>query len=471
MTAGTAATGSARRAELARKHIATRGNVVQYRRAREAHYTALAERGYSGRSITDRSGCTTTENLGKIGAYFEAAVMLDIANGDTAYMDDETIVIRRSWSHIMRGLGKSKKGSVKADRAAYLRGLKNLFGYSVQMGWISGWEAELEPSGEGRGILIRVRRDSSVGRAIFAALAAQDAPQGPLPGVQRPVAGRPSAARVLSQGPPRPLDRPPGGASVRSARPPASLSFSSESPPPSGEGCCSDDLSKSTIRAVHADAGGAVTGRPAAAPRPGSSKRDGTRVGQPSGVAVVAPRPASVRAELHLRERRAARAWAVLSARPPGGLREVQELFAAHPWMLEVRPVDMARAAWRLHAADSDAGLDSIELRPGPRETPGRPVISREWQQHLDTAVRQLDRYANSGQGQPGYGLATIFVVCSGEWREWMKSAPYSLGGIAVCMRRQARAWQSGHRARRPEASVRRRARRRARREAGGADA
>lgn len=156
-------------------------------------------------------------------------------------------------------------------------------------------------------------------------------------------------------------------------------------------------------------------------------------------------------------------------------LRDGIDLLVRCPWVSQVHPADLARLAWMRFAATPEAGLNSIENRraglfaarvsrrgTGQRDwleqveaqkalaaaahTPGIPVITELWQQRLQVAVEQIDRYAASGHGCPGTGHAMVFDLCAGAWRGWTTAPPYSLGGIAVCARRTAHKWRRANR-------------------------
>jgi hypothetical protein len=80
-------------------------------------------------------------------------------------LDHEGDAVIRSFPQIFRALGLPVTGNVKRDRARHRSTTARRLDDMVEMGWLDGWQPVLKANGEGRGILLRVRRDSSVGGA------------------------------------------------------------------------------------------------------------------------------------------------------------------------------------------------------------------------------------------------------------------------------------------------------------------
>src|SRR5438270_4494537 len=76
--------------------------------------------------------------------------------------------IFRSMPQVFRGVGWRTTGKIRADRDAHHNRLRNWLNMLQAMGVLE-WESHFKANGEGRGILISLRRDSSVGGAILAA--------------------------------------------------------------------------------------------------------------------------------------------------------------------------------------------------------------------------------------------------------------------------------------------------------------
>jgi hypothetical protein len=104
-----------------------------------------------------------------------------------------------------------------------------------------------------------------------------------------------------------------------------------------------------------------------------------------------------------------------------GGAAVVAEL----PWLAGVPVTALARIAMRCGLADV------------------QPRISARRQAHLETAVSQLDRLYGPGAGVAEL-LDTIRDAADYPWAPGER--PYSLGGIAVLMRRRARRCVKGDR-------------------------
>lgn len=80
--------------------------------------------------------------------------------------DDPVVIVHRSFSQLFRALELERTGHIKADRKRFRNSVALLLDYATEIGMFAGWEeAPRKPNGEGTGILVRLRRDSSVGRA------------------------------------------------------------------------------------------------------------------------------------------------------------------------------------------------------------------------------------------------------------------------------------------------------------------
>jgi hypothetical protein len=95
----------------------------------------------------------------------------------------------RSWQQLFRAVGLPDAGGLRANRASYRSSWARTLDDLEAMGWIEGWQPVLKANGEGRGILLRLRRDSSVGRARH-----QNSPSR---GRNRPAGGCSSFSREL----------------------------------------------------------------------------------------------------------------------------------------------------------------------------------------------------------------------------------------------------------------------------------
>lgn len=75
-------------------------------------------------------------------------------------------LVLRSLPQAFRGIGWPVTGEMRHDKAQYATRLKRWLNMLVDMGVLESWEPVYRANGEGRGILIRLSRSSSAGRAL-----------------------------------------------------------------------------------------------------------------------------------------------------------------------------------------------------------------------------------------------------------------------------------------------------------------
>lgn len=293
----------------------------------------------------------------------------------------------RSNPQAYKGIGWETVGKVRADRQRHRNQLANRLDMLVAMGWIESWEAIIRPGGRGVGILVRVgeRRVSSVGQAHRRRPGPQKRRQGAVAGHVQGKASPPPARRDECA---------------------QNLANSEEVAPPYGERLTTTATTTTTKTATAREA--------VARARAGDTRR------RP-------PRAADVAVALRSH-------WSRI------GEEAGVDTVLALPWLVDVEPSTLARAAWIARADDPSTGL--------PKHF--RPVISAERQAQLAAAVERCDRYANHRRGQVGAGAGAVLDFIAGDWRETGKQVPYSLGCVAVGVDRQSKLWRRHDRARRP---------------------
>lgn len=84
--------------------------------------------------------------------------------------------IYRSMPQAFRGIGWETTGKIREDRQAHRNRLANWLDMLTELGVVASWEALYRANGEGRCIVVALRRDSSVGEAILAAAGASRRP-------------------------------------------------------------------------------------------------------------------------------------------------------------------------------------------------------------------------------------------------------------------------------------------------------
>lgn len=335
--------------------------------------------------------------------------------------DHEGDAFHRSWQQMFRGCGWPAKGTVKADKRFYKTRALNTLTYLRELGW---WEQRVPVYRSDRtstGLdFVLARRDSSVGEAIWRTMGGHE---------HRHRRSSSSSSRVSERRSSHPSgpSEPPAPASGCSAPARTRSSISRQVAPPSGD---------HTVSGVS----------PLLFLSSGSS-REQEQCARADARTREARPPSEARQAWLQRDALAAEAAVAVSqwaAETDRAMRTGVALLEALPLVAEVPAVAFARLAWDVHAADREAGLDSVERREFERgwpDSPGMPVISALWQRRLDVEVRRLERYGYGTlpEGTKGAGHAMLWDAAAGGWREYRGSAPYSLGGLAVCARRAAR--------------------------------
>jgi hypothetical protein len=80
------------------------------------------------------------------------------------------VEVLRSVPQAVRGIeGWEPTGSTKLDHSRFRNSLARRLDMLIELGVVEGWDSKYEPNGEGRGILVALRRDSSVGGAHLSA--------------------------------------------------------------------------------------------------------------------------------------------------------------------------------------------------------------------------------------------------------------------------------------------------------------
>jgi hypothetical protein len=80
------------------------------------------------------------------------------------------VTVLRSVPQAVRGIeGWQPTGSTKRDHSRFRNSLARRLDMLIELGVVEGWEAVYRANGEGRGILVALRRDSSVGGAHLVA--------------------------------------------------------------------------------------------------------------------------------------------------------------------------------------------------------------------------------------------------------------------------------------------------------------
>jgi hypothetical protein len=109
--------------------------------------------------------------------------------------------------------------------------------------------------------------------------------------------------------------------------------------------------------------------------------------------------------------------------------------------------VEIVEAVPELAAVDVGVVAQAVWRRE--RREPLTPKVSAKLRRQVDAAVRRLGHYGYDGLDGPAAGVAAAIDVAGGDWRQWHRTPPKTLGGLLHAVKRLANERRRHERARR----------------------